>query len=593
MNLVPIIFDSIPDCLRGSHEAGGAHTLLTLPLGTGTVLRHLIDELREIKAEAVRVLAPSGAGPDYADRIRRASGEQAEVVTHAQLSEMIHQREPADYLLLIDPAHWPVEGYDFDGIIESSRQSRWAVHAVAAAAGPDGLQEFVRCDDRGHVRRIRRYYDRVTSPQTGTIPYSLVTVAAIEDLPIESLAQIRSALVGRGMLSQDLPLCSGVAELTRPRTLLALAERFALDAIDQPDAHGYILRGPGVLTGTDCDIDSTARLIGPIVVQRGAKIGPGAIIIGPTVIGASAVIEGGCRVVQSLVGSGVMVRGRATVRHGVIVGDVSAVDTLLGEPDVPVAFLPKGSDQVRQAEEALRYADESRSVYPYVKRAIDFTAALLGLAVLSPILIVLAVLVKLDSRGPLFFAHEREGKDGKVFKCVKFRTMSADAHLLQRKMYNANNVDGPQFKMDNDPRVTRVGRILRATNLDELPQLFNVLVGQMSLIGPRPSPFRENQICVPWRRARLSVRPGITGLWQVCRHDRSQGDFHQWIAYDTLYVRNLSFLVDLKVLLATLLTLGGKWNVPETWIVPRKHVRRVPEAVPAGPLADAGFRRTA
>ncbi len=593
MNLVAIIFDSIPDCLCRGGQGPASQTLLTLPLGTGTVLRHLVDELQGLRAEMVRVLAPPGVGADYADRIRRASGEQAEVVTAAQLTELIHQREPADHLLLIDPAHWPVEGYDFEGLIESSRQSRWAVHAVAAAAGPDGLQEFVRCDDRGNVRRIRRYYDRVASPQTGTIPYSLMTVAAVEDLPIESLSQLRSALVGRGMLSQDFPLCSGVAELTRPRTLLALCERFVLDAIDQSGTNGYYLHSPGVLAGTDCEIDPSARLIGPIVVQRGARIGPEAIVIGPTVVGAAASLERAARVAQSLVGAGVVVGAAVTVRHSLIVGNVSAVDSIPGEPDVPVAFLPKGTDQVRAAEEALRYADESRSIYPYVKRAIDFTAALVGLIVLSPILIILALLVKVDSRGPLFFAHEREGRDGKVFRCVKFRTMRADAHQMQRKMYNANNVDGPQFKMDNDPRVTRVGRILRATNLDELPQLINVLVGQMSLIGPRPSPFRENQICVPWRRARLSVRPGITGLWQVCRHDRSQGDFHQWIAYDTLYVRNLSFAVDLKVLLATFLTLGGKWNVPESWIVPRKPARRIPEAVPAGALADAGLRRSA
>jgi lipopolysaccharide/colanic/teichoic acid biosynthesis glycosyltransferase len=89
----------------------------------------------------------------------------------------------------------------------------------------------------------------------------------------------------------------------------------------------------------------------------------------------------------------------------------------------------------------------------------------------------------------------------------------------------------------------------------------------MSLVGPRPSPFRENQVCVPWRRARLSVRPGITGLWQVCRQDRGGGDFHQWIAYDTMYVANMSFALDLKILIATLLTLGGKLSVPSSWII--------------------------
>jgi lipopolysaccharide/colanic/teichoic acid biosynthesis glycosyltransferase len=118
-----------------------------------------------------------------------------------------------------------------------------------------------------------------------------------------------------------------------------------------------------------------------------------------------------------------------------------------------------------------------------------------------------------------------------------------------------------------------VGRWLRRTNIDELPQLFNVLKGQMSLIGPRPSPFRENQICVPWRQARLSVRPGITGLWQVCRHERSAGDFHQWIHYDMLYVKNMSFALDMKILMATLLTLGGRWSVPLSWMIKEPQVK--------------------
>jgi len=145
--------------------------------------------------------------------------------------------------------------------------------------------------------------------------------------------------------------------------------------------------------------------------------------------------------------------------------------------------------------------------------------------------------------------------------------MSLGADAQQRELMAGNQVDGPQFKMRHDPRVTRLGQALRPLSLDELPQLLNVLFLEMSLVGPRPSPFRENQTCVPWREGRLSVRPGITGLWQVCRHDRSQGDFHQWIHYDLLYVRHMSLLVDLKILVATVLTLGGQWPIPLGWIV--------------------------
>jgi len=120
-----------------------------------------------------------------------------------------------------------------------------------------------------------------------------------------------------------------------------------------------------------------------------------------------------------------------------------------------------------------------------------------------------------------------------------------------------------------------------------LPQLFNVLVGHMSLVGPRPSPFRENQICVPWRRARLSVRPGITGLWQVCRDERTHGDFHQWIFYDITYVRHLSIWLDAKILIATLLTLGGRRSIPLSWVLPThpaQNGRRRDVAVPGAAL---------
>jgi lipopolysaccharide/colanic/teichoic acid biosynthesis glycosyltransferase len=137
----------------------------------------------------------------------------------------------------------------------------------------------------------------------------------------------------------------------------------------------------------------------------------------------------------------------------------------------------------------------------------------------------------------------------------------------QRRLTEMAQMDGPQFKLSFDPRVTRIGRWLRSSGLDELPQLINVLAGDMSLVGPRPSPFRENQMCVPWRRARLAVRPGLTGLWQVCRHDRDYGDFHQWIYYDLLYVGHASLWLDIKILITAVVTLGGRKAVPLSWLL--------------------------
>jgi lipopolysaccharide/colanic/teichoic acid biosynthesis glycosyltransferase len=201
---------------------------------------------------------------------------------------------------------------------------------------------------------------------------------------------------------------------------------------------------------------------------------------------------------------------------------------------------------------------QNRRAHLAAKRVLDVTVSGLALVVLSPLLLAVAVAVWLEARRPLFYGDKREGRGGRVFRCWKFRTMVTDAHAAQQGLKSIDKMDGPHFKLDRDPRVTRIGRVLRALNLDELPQLFNVLTGEMSLVGPRPSPFRENQICVPWREARLSVRPGITGFWQVCRHDRASGDFHQWIEYDLLYVQHLSFALDLRILAATAFTLGGK-----------------------------------
>jgi lipopolysaccharide/colanic/teichoic acid biosynthesis glycosyltransferase len=228
-------------------------------------------------------------------------------------------------------------------------------------------------------------------------------------------------------------------------------------------------------------------------------------------------------------------------------------------------------------------------VYPLLKAGFDVTASAVALLLLSPLFLLIALLIRLESKGPVFYADRREGKGGRFFRCLKFRTMFVGADAQQRELMAKNQVDGPQFKIERDPRVTRIGRVLRKLSLDELPQLINVLFLKMSLVGPRPSPFRENQLCIPWRDGRLSVRPGITGLWQVCRHDRAQGDFHQWIQFDLLYVRHMSFLVDLKILAATVVTLAGQWPFPITWIVSRRNLDGISERPPVGESGMGSF----
>jgi exopolysaccharide biosynthesis polyprenyl glycosylphosphotransferase len=185
-----------------------------------------------------------------------------------------------------------------------------------------------------------------------------------------------------------------------------------------------------------------------------------------------------------------------------------------------------------------------------LKRVIDFVGSLLLIGVLSPILLIISLLILATSGWPVFFIQERMGIGKRIFRLYKFRTMVADAEQRQAALEGANEADGPVFKIKDDPRITMIGRFLRKTSLDELPQLFNVLKGEMSLVGPRPLPVRDykgfNQ---DWHRRRFSVKPGITCLWQI--RGRSSLSFEQWMNLDIYYIDHWSLLLDFKILALT------------------------------------------
>lgn len=184
-----------------------------------------------------------------------------------------------------------------------------------------------------------------------------------------------------------------------------------------------------------------------------------------------------------------------------------------------------------------------------LKRALDFLSSALALLFVSPIMIALAVLVKLDSRGPVLYVSRRVGRKGRIFACYKFRTMVSDAEKLKAKLQHLNERDGVLFKITNDPRITRLGRYLRKYSLDELPQLFNVLKGDMSLVGPRPPLANEVAQYEIEHLRRLEVAPGITGLWQV--EARTSPSFDRYIELDLNYVEQWSLMMDIRILLKT------------------------------------------
>ena len=197
--------------------------------------------------------------------------------------------------------------------------------------------------------------------------------------------------------------------------------------------------------------------------------------------------------------------------------------------------------------------------YIVSKRIIDIIGSLAGLIFLSPLFLIVAILIKLeDPKGKVFFSQERNGKYPATFKMYKFRSMVHNAEELLEKLKDQNEQTGPVFKMKEDPRITRVGKFIRKTSIDELPQLFNVLMGDMSLVGPRPPIPREVEQYTTYQMQRLGVKPGLTCLWQV--GGRNSVDFDGWVELDIEYIKNRSLWLDIKLILLTIPAMLGDEN---------------------------------
>lgn len=201
---------------------------------------------------------------------------------------------------------------------------------------------------------------------------------------------------------------------------------------------------------------------------------------------------------------------------------------------------------------------EKSSLYFITKRLIDFIGAALGIIILSPVFIITAIAIKLDSKGSVFFTQERVGQDKKRFNMYKFRSMCIDAEERLAKLKSKNEMSGPMFKMKEDPRVTKVGKLIRKTSIDELPQLFNVLKGEMSLVGPRPNLPREVVQFTEYQKLKLLAKPGLTCYWQVS--GRNNIDFEEWMELDIKYIRERNTWEDIKLIFKTVGVLFGDEN---------------------------------
>jgi lipopolysaccharide/colanic/teichoic acid biosynthesis glycosyltransferase len=431
---------------------------------------------------------------------------------------------------------------------------------VAVNIGPELLagREKVRLTAQGGVAGIRRLYSDSAqpSPSPADWPHLLFIKTDVLDqfLPDRTLPQSFSDFLDRCRPATltfravsvagtvyDLETEDGLLNFCRKTVTLLSSRHFCRDN------SSCVVRGARCVWRwkTKYAIRNTQyapRYVGKVLLGNNVEIGPKAIVIGPTIIGDSARIGQAAVINSSIIGPEVRVPQNQLV-DSCIVKEPQCNWSRLNDSR---HIRPKSN--LNQHGDRITFRTWPRFSYPECfKRIADCLAAIIVLILFAPIIPFIALAIKLSSPGPVFFKDKRQGLHGKVFNCLKFRTMLVGADKIQDKLRVVSQVDGPQFKMRDDPRLNTVGRFLRDTYIDEIPQFINVLLGQMSVVGPRPSPESENTLCPSWRDARLSVRPGITGLWQVCRTRRPTQDFQEWIHYDTRYVKNLSLRMDLWI----------------------------------------------
>ncbi len=413
---------------------------------------------------------------------------------------------------------------------------------LAVTVEPDfsGEREKVRLTAEGKVAGFRRVYsDWAELAFAGpdwpchlfVRNHVLSRVITDGALP-ESFLALAERCRSQGLTLRAVGVCGNVLDLATDDGLLGFCT-MALSSHRKtmPAASGTVSGNP--------------RIVGDVLLGDRIIAASDAVIIGPAVIGDGVKIEPGAIIHSSIIGPGTCVPKNQLVRNCIV-----------REPQHDWSRSQRDAEGTCRASLGLSSLQDAYSPFRTwkrlsyarcLKRIADCIAAAGVLGLFAPVIPFVALAIKLTSPGPVFYKDKRQGLHGKEFNCLKFRTMITGAHEIQQKLRVVSQVDGPQFKMTDDPRINTVGRFLRETYIDEIPQFFNVLLGQMSVVGPRPSPESENTLCPLWRDARLSVRPGITGLWQIYRTREPMKDFQEWIHYDVQYVRTLSLKTDLGI----------------------------------------------
>lgn len=298
-----------------------------------------------------------------------------------------------------------------------------------------------------------------------------------------------------------------------------------------------------VWIGKGSMVDSSAHIIGPAVIGEGVTIGQDCLIVGPAIIGNRVTMGDGSLFRESVSLTDTTIPEKAKIEY-----------SLCGRNGESFNFKKNGNGNNNHwdghdDDPWNSFNSNGKSYYNFLKRLIDICLSAGGLILLSPFFLLMAILIYIDSPGPIYYTQRRCGINGREFPMAKFRTMVHNADKLQKQFVMQKDVDGPVFKMKDDPRVTRVGKVLRRISLDELPQLWNVLKGEMSLVGPRPLVMEEMRLSPNWRDLRLRVKPGMTGLWQVS--GGSGAPFYKWLEMDLQYLKMRSVLFDMIIILKT------------------------------------------
>ena len=425
-------------------------------------------------------------------------------------------------------------------IKESVQQLSYDVVCVTITPSLAGYHEKVRLTPEDNIVGIRRYYSD-----------SMELCPTPDDWPhlIFARSSVLEELTIGGNLPEDF---KEFLDECNSRSLATVSIAAGGKVLDLDTEEGLLIHVFDKLPHSDClkthspKIGEGARVVGNVIFGDNVSIGANAVITGPAVIGDNVKIRDRAVISSSIIGPDLTIPKKTVIQNRVIQtkGSLDKGDLCRG----PLRLSAWHDDPFTTNY----FRTWPKWSYPrYIKRLFDVVASSLILLIFLPFFPIIVLAIKLSSPGPIFYRARRQGLGGREFDCLKFRSMVATAEDMQEKLRIVNQVDGPQFKIQNDPRINAVGKFLRDTNIDEIPQFINVLRGEMSMIGPRPSPEHENTGCPHWRYARLSVRPGITGLWQICRTREEGKDFQEWVHYDTEYVKKLSFKLDLWIFFKT------------------------------------------